>query len=96
MIVRDLAAAEADLDEALTHYASIEKGLAAGLLREVVSAKEIISRFPLAWRQLGGGLRSYALHRFPYNVIYRASRGEILVVAYAHFKRRPGYWKKRV
>ncbi len=95
MRVRDLAAAESDLDDALSYYADIDRGLAEALLREVVSAKNGIARFPDAWRQLGGGLRSYALHRFPYSIVYRAGHDEILIVAYAHFKRRPGYWKNR-
>lgn len=31
----------------------------------------------------------------PYHVVYRIRPGEIVVVAVAHMKRRPGYWKSR-
>ena len=33
--------------------------------------------------------------RFPYQVVYRLDQNEIVVVAIAHLKRRPGYWKHR-
>ncbi len=33
--------------------------------------------------------------RFPYQVVYRLRPAEIVIVAVAHLKRRPGYWKNR-
>jgi plasmid stabilization system protein ParE len=39
--------------------------------------------------------RRLLLPRFPYHVVYRLSPAEIVVVAVAHAKRRPGYWKRR-
>jgi plasmid stabilization system protein ParE len=33
--------------------------------------------------------------RYPYQVVYRLEENEIVVVAIAHLKRRPGYWKHR-
>jgi plasmid stabilization system protein ParE len=32
---------------------------------------------------------------FPYQVVYRLRPAEIVIVAIAHLKRRPGYWKNR-
>jgi hypothetical protein len=44
----------------------------------------------------GDGLTRRALvARFPYQVVYRIRPGEIVIVAVAHLKRRPGYWKNR-
>jgi len=39
--------------------------------------------------------RRVLVHRFPYQVVYRLTASEILIVAVAHLKRRPGYWKDR-
>jgi hypothetical protein len=39
--------------------------------------------------------RRILLDRFPYSVIYRASADEILIIAVAHLRRRPGYWRHR-
>jgi len=33
---------------------------------------------------------------FPYSVIFQDKDDNILVVAVAHAKRRPGYWLKRI
>jgi hypothetical protein len=41
------------------------------------------------------GTRRYLLKRYPYAVIYRELDDLIWVVAVAHGKRRPGYWKSR-
>jgi hypothetical protein len=34
--------------------------------------------------------------RFPYQIVYRRRPDEIVIVAVAHVKRKPGYWKDRV
>lgn len=95
MKIRELAAATRDLEQALDHYAAINPDLAAAMLHEVRLAQAMIARFPHAWHPLGSKLRRYALHRYPYSIIYRASPSEILIVAYAHFRRQPGYWRQR-
>ena len=32
---------------------------------------------------------------FLFSVVYFAKRGEVLIVAFAHMKRKPGYWRRR-
>jgi len=39
--------------------------------------------------------RCYLLRRFPYLVVYRQREHAIQIVAVAHGRRRPGYWKAR-
>jgi toxin ParE1/3/4 len=34
--------------------------------------------------------------RFPYALIYAVEERRVFVVAVAHFRRRPGYWRDRV
>lgn len=51
---------------------------------------------PLRWPPYLHGTRVLKLARYPYLVIYRHRPAEILVVAIAHAKRRPGYWKGRL
>src|SRR5689334_11046350 len=47
--------------------------------------------FPLA----DHGTRKFVLQRFPFNVFYQTRKTEIIIVAVAHQKRRPGYWSGR-
>ena len=45
---------------------------------------------------LGRGLRRMLLHKFPFSLIYALGAEEIVIVAVAHQKRRPDYWKGRL
>lgn len=96
MNVRELSVALAELDEALEHYRAIDARLAMGLLNDIDAAKQAIRRFPQAWKPFPSGMRGFPLRRFPYTIIYQASDDEILIVAYAHQRRYPAYWKERV
>lgn len=40
-------------------------------------------------------IRRVFLDGFPYAVIYVETADTIYVIAFAHFKRRPGYWRRR-
>ena len=53
--------------------------------------KEAPNTFPLA----DHGTRKFVLQRFPFNIFYRTLENEIVIVAVAHQKRRPGYWSGR-
>jgi toxin ParE1/3/4 len=39
--------------------------------------------------------RHWTVRGFPYVVVYRVRPSDLYVVAVAHAKRRPGYWKNR-
>ena len=41
-------------------------------------------------------VRSKGVNGFPYRVIYFVQGAQLMVVAVAHAKRRPGYWRERV
>lgn len=42
------------------------------------------------------GTRRFLVHRFPYSTVYVARDPSSHVVAVAHHKRRPGYWRRRL
>ena len=95
MKIRELAPALSDLDEALGYYGNISPFFAQALMDEIKTAKRLITEYPRAWKPMSGGMRGFPLHRYPYTIIYQADDNEILIVAYAHFKRRPNYWRNR-
>lgn len=96
MKILELAPALSDLDEALSYYGNIGQFFSQALMDEIKSAKRLIIEHPLAWKPLPGNLRGFPLHRYPYTIVYQAGNDEILIVAYAHFKRRPAYWRDRL
>ncbi len=96
MRVRQLRGAFKDLDEAIGHYAGIHATLVQALANEVNAARRRIAEQPDAWHPLGKDLRRILLKRFPYAIIYRVRAEEIVIIAYAHLRRRPGYWRSRL
>lgn len=41
------------------------------------------------------GVRRYVMRRFPFLVVYRVLDEKVQVIAVAHGRRRPEYWKPR-
>jgi plasmid stabilization system protein ParE len=42
------------------------------------------------------GTRKFVLKRFPFTLFYLSLKGEVVIVALAHQRRRPGYWSNRL
>nr|MBI3614136.1 type II toxin-antitoxin system RelE/ParE family toxin [Nitrospirota bacterium] len=62
---------------------------------ELDQAIALIGDHPNRWPSYDHRTRRYLLRRFPYSIIYRAEENRITVVAVAHGRRKPGYWRKR-
>ena len=41
-------------------------------------------------------MRRHFSETFPYAVLYVEKPDHVLILAIAHFKRRPGYWRERL
>jgi plasmid stabilization system protein ParE len=88
--------AREEFDEAINWYAIRSPAAAAGLAAEVDAAVEKIARDPLRFAKTYAGCQYCLLDRYPYSVIYYHKDERVTVVAVAHAKRRPGYWKLRL
>lgn len=42
------------------------------------------------------GVRRLLIERFPYSVVFVQHGNDVRVLAFAHHKRRPGYWRNRM
>ncbi|MDO9225927.1 MAG: type II toxin-antitoxin system RelE/ParE family toxin [Pseudomonadota bacterium] len=94
--LRETGAAAWELDEALAYYSDIHPDVAGGFFQEVGRAKQLISQFPLAWKNLDRGLKEFVIRHHPYTLVYQVREDMIWILAYAHHSRRPGYWKDRL
>ena len=88
-----LAADEANAAE--RWYREQNEIASARFLRELDRAVDLISERPSAGSPYLGGTRRVMLRRFPFLVVYRANGDIIQIVAVAHARRRPGYWRAR-
>jgi plasmid stabilization system protein ParE len=63
---------------------------------ELEKAQEAIQDLPNAWSVYLAGTRHYLFKRFPYAVVYRLLESRIEIVAVAHARRQPSYWRDRL
>ena len=77
-------------------YAQRSLVAARGFREELRHAVEAVAKAPDRWPQYGIRARRYLFPRFPFGLVYRLRDGEVEVLAVAHGKRRPGYWRHRM
>lgn len=77
-------------------YAERSVAAAEGFREELRHAVEMVSTAPGRWPRFSGRTRRYVFPRFPYSLVYRMFVNDVEVVAVAHGKRRPGYWRSRL
>jgi plasmid stabilization system protein ParE len=87
--------ARAEFDEAFNWYAARSVGAAIGFATEVDVAIESISAEPHRFVRTYAGCQLCRLRRYPYCVVYHHIGDTVSIVAIAHAKRRPGYWRSR-
>lgn len=86
----------AEADHAAAFYKEQQLGLEVRFLEALNDTISRIRRNPLLYRLIEGNIRKCRITRFPYGVIYSATKDRVDVIAIMHLKRRPGYWKSRV
>jgi toxin ParE1/3/4 len=62
---------------------------------ELERAIALIGEAPQRWPPYLHGTQRFVLRRFPFFVVYRRTAGGVEVIAVAHAKRQPGYWRGR-
>lgn len=89
--------ARGELMEAAVYYEEQAVGLGTQFIDEVEQAVQLIADQPGLGVTIerSPGLQRWMLRRFPYYLIYRSEPGTTLILAVAHQRRRPGYWKNR-
>jgi toxin ParE1/3/4 len=87
--------AEEELNEAAAHYAHARPGLGDAFVAEVQRAVDLVAALPFAGRAVDDEVRWWVVKRFPYSVLYRVREDHIRILAIAHQKRRPFYWRGR-
>jgi len=94
--VRYFPEASRELEDAFEWYLERSPRAAEAFIREIDRGLAVVSAGPRIWPRFEAGARRYVLRRFPYSVIYREIEGGIEIIAFAHQKRRPRYWYKRL
>ena len=91
------ASAEAELSAAARWYEAGGPGLGMRLLGNAHEALSRIAESPEAFPVWSpqSAYRKCPIRGFPYQVFFDAPEEPIVVLAFAHARRRPGYWLRR-
>jgi toxin ParE1/3/4 len=88
--------AKTEMREARDYYEEQKPDLGFEFVEEVEDGIERIQQNPRGFPVFqNSSYRRCLLKRFPYRILFRESDQDIRIIAIAHFKRKPDYWKKR-
>jgi len=93
--------ATAEFLDAVAYYEDKQDGLGERFRRNAAGAVADVQDNPEAWPKLPGWdrdpvVRSRGIEGFPYRVVYFLMHKAPMLVAFAHDKRRPRYWARRI
>ncbi len=88
--------ARSELSEAVDWYRSQHPDFGNRFLRAFLEAVNKLVENPYLFQRLDDDIRRVRLKDFPYNLLYFIQEDRVVIVACAHAKRRPGYWRDRL
>jgi plasmid stabilization system protein ParE len=95
--LQTLRAASEEVEAAVRWYEERRRGLGAEFFEAVSNTIAFVEDQPEIGAVTGvtGKARRVLVNRFPYQVVYHLTPTDVIIVAVAHLKRRPNYWKDR-
>lgn len=98
---REHAEAVAEFDAAVRWYEEQEPGIGLAVIDRAWRARKDLDEWPNAAPSFttaddGTVIRSKAVRGYPYRIVYTVEPDMILILAYAHERREPGYWLHRL
>jgi toxin ParE1/3/4 len=89
-------AAEEELAAAMEVGEARATGLGTDLLHEVRRVVDLLCDAPDIGAPMDELRRRFPLQRFPFGIIYRVQGDTLRILAIAHRRQKPGYWRRRV
>lgn len=98
---REHPEAAAEFDTAVRWYEAQEPGVGFALIERAQEARRAIITWPNAapiftTTNNGTVIRSRGIRGYPYRIVYVTQPGALVILAYAHRRREPGYWLARL
>jgi toxin ParE1/3/4 len=88
--------AAAEVSAAVQWYRERSETAADAFVAELDRAMEKIADSPEMWPKYVRKTQRFLLRHFPFGVVYRKKPGKIQILAMAHARRKPAYWKNRM
>ena len=94
--IRTAQPASEELTAAVQWYERQRPGLGGEFFDAILGTIDRISDTPEAGSSFATlDARRMLVPGFPYQIVYRISVDEIRILAFAHLRRRPGFWRHR-
>lgn len=87
--------AETEFGEAISQCEATLQGLGESFADEFARITELILEYPEIGSSVDPEIRKLLLQRFPFATYYSIEAEHVLIVAVAHQRRDPDYWKSR-
>ena len=87
--------ATVEAEEAAAWYDERDPDTAEEFAQELARALATVGQAPDRWPIERGRARRYLFKRFPFKLVYVTDEDRVFVLAVAHKRRKPGYWKDR-
>lgn len=84
-----------EIREAVQWYRERNDEVATEFRNLVESAEELVQRSPESWATYLSETRGFRFQKFPFVLAYVIRGQQVFIVALAHTKRKPGYWRDR-
>lgn len=84
-----------EVETAIDYYHEISPQLSADLRIKFWGAVSEATRHYKLYQPIRGQYRKINLERFPYKIVFRLKDDTLIIMAFAHHKRKPNYWRKR-
>jgi plasmid stabilization system protein ParE len=94
LVVRDDARRE--LLEARDYYDEQRLGYGERFVEAVETEFALLLQFPEIGKRLRKNVRRRNISRWPYGIVYVLDADELVIIAIAHHRRRPEYWRSRL
>jgi len=88
-------AADAEFEAAIRDGVKFGRSLAFRLRVETARAAQLLCDTPHIGEPVSAMYRRFPLTGFPFALIYRVNGDVLQIVAFAHRRRRVGYWSRR-
>lgn len=87
--------AEEEFIEAAQYYETRVSGLGSRFIDEIEALEILLAQRPGIGGQIDEKFRRAVFRKFPFSLIYAVDEDRIWIVAVAHQRRLPGYWRDR-
>lgn len=89
-------AAEQEYLESARYFDERGEDLGDYFVRDIEATIAKILQNPFTWRKVSRHARRCLASNFPYGVIYAVENDHVTILAVAHLRRKPGYWRGRL